>query len=37
MMNQTDKGSGAQQRIIMAFFDNQKDASEAVERLTRRV
>ena len=35
MMNQTDKGSGAQQRIITAFFDNQKDASEAVERLTR--
>ena len=36
MMNETNKASihGAQ-RIITAFFDNKKDASEAVERLTR--
>lgn len=35
-MNETNKASiqGAQ-RIITAFFDNKKDASEAVERLTR--
>src|SRR5215203_4537303 len=36
MMNETNKASiqGAQ-RIITAFFDNKKDASEAAERLTR--
>src|SRR5918993_3100537 len=36
MMNETNKASiqGAQ-RIITAFFDNKKDASEAVERLPR--
>ena len=35
-MNETNKASiqGAQ-RIITAFFDNKKDASEAVERLAR--